>query len=352
MESRSLRLDSNYLRSNIRTSHHRRSAQSSPTRPTVSIGGSISHSQVLPKKPTPQVTQETIQKPKSETTQYINKSQQKSRARFDTEFSRPKRSVHISFDSPRYDSSSSIQSQKVAEVQNDETEFDQKSKKLKWYSKKLFLSPKTLLPAMAVLLFIIGCGVAFQSFKTARNVQASASNNYEQITGQDAPNEDEQSKESLKAYQVASDMPRYIKIPKIDVENRVVSVNVKEDNELRVPGNIFDVGWYQGSSKPGAEGASIMVAHVHGPTKPGAFYNLKKLSEGDEVQVERGDGKILKYKVNSTETVPYDQVDMNKVVRPIETGEKGLNLITCGGKYNKDLETYEKRVIVYATQIN
>ncbi len=223
-----------------------------------------------------------------------------------------------------------------------------KSKKYK------FLDMHYVLPSLAVLLFVVGAGVALQSFRTNRNVQAAASGGnqgQQSVNGEDAPDEQEPDSTAFTNYRVAPDAPRYVRIPKIGANNRVVSVGVKANNELKTPGNVFDVGWYENSSKPGQPGATLLDAHVHGPTKPGAFYNLKILTEGDEVEIERGDGKRIKYRVVSKETVPYQQVDMAKAMRSQTKGKNGLNMITCGGKYNKDTKTYEQRVIVYAEQV-
>jgi sortase (surface protein transpeptidase) len=119
---------------------------------------------------------------------------------------------------------------------------------------------------------------------------------------------------------------------------------------LVAPGNIHTVGWYNGSSLPGQSGAALMDAHVHGPTMPGAFYKIKNLAAGDEIEIEMGDGRKFTYIVNSLEQKAYDDVDMNKAMLPIVPTKPGLNLITCGGKYNTNDHRYEERVVVYAVQ--
>lgn len=233
------------------------------------------------------------------------------------------------------------------------TKIDYDEPLIKQKGKFRFLHPRYLLPSMALLLFLIGCGVALQGFRANREVQAAADNhsNQSQNNSEEVADESEPDSKAFGSYKVAPDMPRYIRIAKAGVNNRVVKVGVKSDNELRAPNNIFDVGWYENSSKPGQPGAALMDAHVHGPTKPGAFYNLKLLNVGDEIEVERGDGSKLKYKVAATESVPYQQVDMAKMMRPYTNGKQGLNLITCGGAYNKTTKTYEQRTLVYAVQL-
>ncbi len=238
-------------------------------------------------------------------------------------------------------------------LKNHLTKIDYEEPLIRQKSKFRFLHPRYLLPSLALLLFLIGCGVAFQGFRANREVHAATEHNNQpqSANSEEVADESEPDSNAFRNHKVAPDMPRYIRIAKAGVNNRVVRVGVKSDNELRAPNNIHDVGWYENSSKPGQPGAALMDAHVHGPTKPGAFYNLKILNVGDEIEVERGDGSKLKYKVVATESVPYQQVDMAKMMRPYTNSKQGLNLITCGGAYNKTTKTYEQRTLVYAIQL-
>jgi hypothetical protein len=54
------------------------------------------------------------------------------------------------------------------------------------------------------------------------------------------------------------------------------------------------------------------------------------------------------YKKNQ---VPADKLDMSDLLIPVTVGKAGLNLITCGGKFLKESDTYQDRVIVYAEQV-
>lgn len=225
---------------------------------------------------------------------------------------------------------------------------------IKQRGKFWFLHPKFSLPSLALFLFLIGCAVALQGFRANREVQAATEAHDSQsqtASPEEVADETEPDSNAFQDHNVAADMPRYIRAPKIVLNNRVVSIGTTDDNELKAPGNIYNVGWYDKSSKPGQPGAALVDAHVHGPTKPGAFYNLKLLRTGDEIEVERGDGAKIKYQVAATETVDAAKVDMSKMMRPYKSDKPGLNLITCGGAYNKTTKMYEQRVLVYAVQI-
>ena len=58
-------------------------------------------------------------------------------------------------------------------------------------------------------------------------------------------------------------------------------------------------GWYTGSAVPGEKGASVIVGHVDTKTAPAVFYKLRHVRKGEIVKVERSDGKVVKYKVDS-----------------------------------------------------
>jgi LPXTG-site transpeptidase (sortase) family protein len=187
--------------------------------------------------------------------------------------------------------------------------------------------------------------------QTNEKVKAAAKTLSEQTDGStesDVPSETPP-EGGLGSYQVSSLSPRLISIPKIDVVARTLRLGVKPNNELKAPSNIFDAGWFEGSARPGEPGAMLVSGHVHGPTKPGVFTNLKKLVEGDRITIERGDGKKFNYRVVKVQSYDKDSVDMGAALNSAEPGKPGLNLITCDGAYDEDGH-YKKRLIVFAVQ--
>ena len=104
-------------------------------------------------------------------------------------------------------------------------------------------------------------------------------------------------------YKVAADLPRVIRINKINVEARVLPMGVNDDGSMQSPLNAGDAGWYTGSVLPGQLGAATIVAHASGPTREGLFAYLDELKAGDTVEIERGDGTKVTYSVVKTETV-------------------------------------------------
>jgi len=208
-----------------------------------------------------------------------------------------------------------------------------------------------LFTAMAVFAFVFGTGVAIMQLRTNRYVAAQV----KQVTKASATNSDsappsETKPTNLGAYVVPPNQPRYLKIPKLNVDARVRQLGVTAQGQLQAPNNIYDTGWYNGSSKPGDAGGAVLIdGHVHGPTLPGVFYNLKSLLPGDIIQIERGDGKVFSFKVVKLQSYDANNVDMAAALTSIVPGKLGLNLMTCTGKV-KGTE-YEQRLIVFAVAV-
>lgn len=213
---------------------------------------------------------------------------------------------------------------------------------------------------MAVFVFGVGLFVSLitvQTNHTAKTQVAALASHAKQVDGAVAPNappaEDKPTTTNMGTYHVAPDLPQQIIIPKLYVYARVRSMSVNDKNELQAPGNIYDAGWYNASAKPGSgagSGAMLIDGHVHGPSQPGVFVNIKKLVAGDDIQVLRGDGKTFHYSVVKVQNVDAANLDIGASLTSATPGKPALNLITCGGPYDKQTGEYTQRTLVFAVQ--
>lgn len=220
----------------------------------------------------------------------------------------------------------------------------------KRFGHRAFSLVNGMLIGMAVVVFGVGMIVALKSFRTNQQIGASVS--AQAPTGGGTGDEARPSEQETTNYTVAPDMPRYIDIAKLGVHSRVRETGVTADGSLGTPSNIFDAAWFNQSAKPGsAGGATLIDGHVSGPTQKGVFYGLEKLTAGDVVMIEKGNGDKLYYKVSKTEVVDTNKVDMAKLLLPTTPGKAGLNLISCTGKFNSQTQQFEQRALVYAEQI-
>jgi len=209
---------------------------------------------------------------------------------------------------------------------------------------------------LAILALAAICYIGFDTWRI---------NNKDQSTIETAPSanvfsDDRQSQEgtdrnplpknTLADYTVAADLPRALYISKISVAARVLPMSLNPDNSIQAPINIFDSGWYTGSVKPGEDGAMLIDGHS---TTDGRalFGKLDTLVMGDTIELEKGDGAKLTYKVVYKETVNKDAVDMKKVLRPYGNAQRALNLITCSGAWNDEENTLAQRTLIYTEQV-
>ena len=154
-------------------------------------------------------------------------------------------------------------------------------------------------------------------------------------------------------YKVPATHPRYISIPALNVERaRVKPLGLTKTNTLDTPKNIADAGWYDKSALPGqGYGAVLIDGHNGGITRDGIFAKLDRLKKGDEIIIERGDGKKIRYSVmeNKTETLKEaNTTGMKRLMTPYDSDKEGLGLITCAGNWVPRDKVFDKRILIRA----
>ena len=159
-----------------------------------------------------------------------------------------------------------------------------------------------------------------------------------------APTEDE-----VAEYTVPADRPRYLSINRLKIKNaRVLPMGINSAGELSTPNNIFDVGWYYDSGKPGQGGTLLIDGHNGGPHVQGVFKDLPALGEGDIIVIERGDGAIFRYSVVESMAVSLSDSNdyMATAIKTPMTGKDSITLISCTGEWSQAQGTYLSRQFV------
>lgn len=234
-------------------------------------------------------------------------------------------------------------------------------------ARQLILSKQGGFVALAMMVFIASGYVAADTILTNRHVAAQLTSGTSQAatdpttpTNAEAQHATEGSDKTqvsaanMRKYAVAPDLPKTLYISKLKITARILPMSVNVDGSVQAPKNIFDSGWYNGSVKPGEIGAMFIDGHSSGSTHEGLFGNLSTLVEGDTLQVEKGDGTRLTYKVVHTAIVDLQNVDMKKLLLPYGNVLRGLNLMTCTGSWineNTKSPTLNQRVEVFTEQI-
>lgn len=144
--------------------------------------------------------------------------------------------------------------------------------------------------------------------------------------------------------------PQRLIIPKLDLTAKVESVGLDQQGRMDVPKIADDVGWYDLGSKPGEKGNAVIDGHFDKVTGAAAvFYNLNKLTIGDQVITKDAQGQQYTFVVVRKTSYPYNQFPLQEVFGPSQVPQ--LNLITCNGTWDKTKKNYSERIVIFARLI-
>ncbi len=185
--------------------------------------------------------------------------------------------------------------------------------------------------------------------------RATAVNNAEPDDENIEVDETVPTEQEIKEYNVAPDAPRYLSIPSIGIsKSRILPMGLTSSGAIATPNNIFDVGWYTGSDKPGSGGTAVIDGHNGGPHVVGVFKYLPDVKIGESIIIERGNGETLEYRVVDSKAIPLSEADAymaNSALVSPEEGRESVTLITCTGTFMRKEQTYDHRQFVRAVLV-
>lgn len=143
-------------------------------------------------------------------------------------------------------------------------------------------------------------------------------------------------------------VPVEVAIPALDVRSTLIPLGVNQDGTVEVPPvtEPMQAGWYEHGPTPGELGPAVLLGHVDGNGVPGVFHGLARLAVGDRIEVTRSDRTVASFVVRETVRVAKDRFPTQEVYG--ETTDAQLRLITCGGAFDEQANSYRDNVIVYA----
>ena len=198
-----------------------------------------------------------------------------------------------------------------------------------------------------VTLFVISWFVYIRSDQT--NITPSDPESSVVTYSTDNPSE-EKPKDDFK-WLGKSEEPKYIRLNTIQTEGYIQNVGVDQSKQVAVPNNIHLAGWFRDTVRPGEKGLSIIDGHVDGRTSAGIFKSLGNLKQGDQFTIEMGNGNLKTFKIKKVSTVDTNLAN-NELFSQDPMIKSQLNLITCGGTFDKQSKQYDKRVIAVSELVN
>lgn len=144
--------------------------------------------------------------------------------------------------------------------------------------------------------------------------------------------------------------PSRIQIPSLNIDMAVESAGLDAAGSMALPFNPDTASWYRFGPAPGAEGATVIAAHVDSLRYGlGPFARLADAPPGTEITVLAVDGVAHRYALESVQSAGKPEVPWATVFD--RTGEPRLTLVTCGGEFNYTTRQYQSNILVAAVPV-
>ena len=155
-----------------------------------------------------------------------------------------------------------------------------------------------------------------------------------------------------------------IRIPAIDVDAPLSRRTVGADGQMANPSGPSDVAWYDFvgwpslGGEPGAGRNAVFAGHVDRNAYldyagvnyfgPGIFYGLRRLDEGDTIEVTYR-GKTIRYAVAWRRDLSPSSGDWDEVFSA-DVSKESITLVTCSGDFDARTQEYRRRTVVRAVR--
>jgi LPXTG-site transpeptidase (sortase) family protein len=140
-------------------------------------------------------------------------------------------------------------------------------------------------------------------------------------------------------------LPVRLRIPALGVNTPLDKLGRQADGAIAVPDSPTVAAWFDEGPRPGQPGPAVVVGHVDSVRGPGVFFRLDQMKAGQAVYVDRADGTTVAFTVTTVARVPKTEFPTEKVYSP--TLRPSLQLVTCGGSFDRSRRSYVDNVIVF-----
>ncbi|MDN4475328.1 class F sortase [Demequina sp. SYSU T00192] len=148
----------------------------------------------------------------------------------------------------------------------------------------------------------------------------------------------------------AAPRPSRLVVDRLGIDVRVRGVGLDADGSMELPSSAEVAGWFRAAGNPGGglRGGrnAVIAAHVDDAVVGlGPFARLREARPGDRLEVVLDDGGSAVYRVERVEQTDKRDVDLDAV---FASPDGALVLVTCGGRWDADVQHYEDNVLVWA----
>ena len=148
---------------------------------------------------------------------------------------------------------------------------------------------------------------------------------------------------------LARSAPVHLRVPAINVSVSVSKLGLNPDGTVEVPADPYRPGWFRRGPSPGQRGSAVILGHVDSSRGPAVFFRLGALRRGDRVSVRLADGAVARFVVVSVAIYRKSHFPARRVYGPRKYS--ALQLVTCGGKFDRSTGHYRSNVVAYTRLI-
>lgn len=148
----------------------------------------------------------------------------------------------------------------------------------------------------------------------------------------------------------ARSVPVLLRIPAIGVSVHLSALGLRPDRTVQVPSDFREAGWFRLGPTPGQLGSAVILGHVDSYKGPAVFFRVRALQVGDRVDVTLADGVVTHFAVRLVAMYPKDRFPARLVYG--SRGFSDLQLVTCGGAFDRHLHSYRSNVVAYTSLVS
>lgn len=139
--------------------------------------------------------------------------------------------------------------------------------------------------------------------------------------------------------------PKRLLIPSLGINVNVQHVGLNASGAMDVPSNTTDVAWFKLGVRPGQKGNAVVAGHLDSANGKAVFWDLNKLQVASDIYIIDENDNRWQFKVVGSELIDEENGSLESVFG--RSDKARLNLITCGGVWNKEKKNYSQRLVVF-----
>jgi Sortase domain len=148
----------------------------------------------------------------------------------------------------------------------------------------------------------------------------------------------------------AASLPARLRIPAIGLAVPLSTLGLNPDRTVEVPTDFRQAGWFRLGPAPGQPGSAVILGHVDSYRGPAVFYQLGALRAGDRIEVTRADGALATFRVRAVSSYLKRDFPARQVYG--SHGGRSLQLVTCGGAFDRAARSYLSNIVVYSELVS